>query len=189
MSKFRGDALNLGQQIRIEHQLQHMFGMGPPLELGVGDFVAEGAEIRRAFDAFEKVRPTAPIVAQQRPLEDDLRPACQSRPGCLRILGKVGLIDLDHCHIRCLELGQMGSFVGIALLLEQRRIFGIFARHWPLVMHIGEIERGRVSAAHEPHQIRCGQEYPIPLNSSHYRPLVERNPQQDLHLDRLHVQP
>jgi hypothetical protein len=105
MGKFRGDTLNLGQQIRVEHQLQHMFGMGPPLELCVGDFVAEGAEIRRTLYAFEKVRPTAPIVAQQRPLKDDLWSACQSRPGRLRILGKVGPIDLDHRHIRCLELG------------------------------------------------------------------------------------
>ena len=47
----------------------------------------------------------------------------------------------------------MSRFVGIALLLKQRGIFGIFARYGPLAMHIGEIERGRVSAAHEPHQI------------------------------------
>ena len=83
----------------------------------------------------------------------------------------------------------MGSFMSIALLLKQSRVFAVLARNRPRAAHISQIEGGRVGAAHEPHQIRCGQEYPVSLNRSHCHPLVERNLRQDLHLDRSHVQP
>ena len=64
--------------------------MGTPLELGVGHFIAEGAKIRWALDAFEKIRPAAPVIAEQRALKNDLRTARQNSASCLRVVGEIG---------------------------------------------------------------------------------------------------
>lgn len=44
MGIFRGLALDLGQQVGIEHELQDVLGIRPPLQLGIGDLVAERSE-------------------------------------------------------------------------------------------------------------------------------------------------
>ncbi len=62
----------------------------------------------------------------------------------------------------------MRRLVGIALLLKQRGILAIFARLRPVATHVCQIEGGRVSAAHEAHEIRGGQEVSGRLDVSHY---------------------
>jgi hypothetical protein len=51
MSELRGDALNLGQQIRIQNELKHMLGMRAAPEFGVSHLIAERSKCRWAIDA------------------------------------------------------------------------------------------------------------------------------------------
>src|SRR3546814_1201441 len=53
MSVIRRRPLNLRQKVRVESQLQHMLGMGTPLQLSIGHFIAEGTELRRALRSEE----------------------------------------------------------------------------------------------------------------------------------------
>ena len=69
MGVFGSDPLHLGQQVRVEHQLQDMFRMRATFELGVGNFVTERSESGRPFDPFEKIRPAAPVARQEEPPE------------------------------------------------------------------------------------------------------------------------
>jgi hypothetical protein len=134
-----------------------MFGMGASLELGVGDFIAEGAEIRGTLDTLEKIRPTTPIVAKQRSLKDDLRASRQRGARRLRVVGKVGSRDFDNRSARSFQLRQVGSFMGIALLLEQSGVIAVLTWRRAYATHMRKIKRGRMGATHKPHQIRCGQ--------------------------------
>jgi hypothetical protein len=47
--------------------------------------------------------------------------------------------------------------MGIALLLEQGRIFALLAWFRAFALHVRQIERGRMGAAHETDEIRSGQ--------------------------------
>src|SRR3546814_9220355 len=95
MSVIRRRPLNLRQKVRVESQLQHMLGMGTPLQLSIGHFIAEGTELRRALDALQKIRPATPVFPKDRSLEDDLGALGQGGARGLRIGGQVGAGDLD----------------------------------------------------------------------------------------------
>ena len=62
MGKFRCQALNLGQQVGIEDELQDVLGMGPTFQFGIGDLVAKRSERGRPLDAFQEIRPPAPVA-------------------------------------------------------------------------------------------------------------------------------
>src|SRR3546814_17231478 len=50
--------LNLRQKVRVESQLQHMLGMGTPLQFSTGHFLATETELQRAPAALPKTQPT-----------------------------------------------------------------------------------------------------------------------------------
>ena len=74
------------------------------------------------------------------------------------LLAKVATaLDLDDGASSLLEASQMGRLVGVALLLQQRRVLAVFARLRSVAAHVCQIEGGRVRAPHEAHEIRGGQ--------------------------------
>ena len=79
---------------------------------------------------------------------------CQGRSRLVRILCKVAARNLDYPVARVFQLLQMGGLMGIALFLKQRGILGIFPGSDQLAAHIGKVERRRMRAADEPHQVR-----------------------------------
>src|SRR3546814_18431551 len=95
MSVIRRRPLNLRQKVRVESQLQHMLGMGTPLQLSIGHFIAEGTELRRALDALKKIRPATPVFPKDRSLEDDLGALGPAGARGLTIGGPVGAGDTE----------------------------------------------------------------------------------------------
>ena len=73
MRELRRPPLNIGDQVRVQDELQNMLWMDASLELGVRHFVAEISQIRRPVDALNEVRPPAPMAPDQSSLVDDLR--------------------------------------------------------------------------------------------------------------------
>ena len=65
--------LRLGEEVRVEGELED--GAGPRLggELGVDDLVGPGAEVARNFDAPEDIRAAGPPALLERPLGDDVQ--------------------------------------------------------------------------------------------------------------------
>ena len=74
-------ALDAGDLLRVEGQLEHRGRLRGARELGVPDLVAPGAEAGRLVDADQEVGPPAPAVAGERGLVDDVG------PGAHRLLG------------------------------------------------------------------------------------------------------
>src|SRR3546814_7339155 len=169
MSVIRRRPLNLRQKVRVESQLQHMLGMGTPLQLSIGHFIAEGTELRRALDALQKIRPATPVFPKDRSLEDDLGALGQGGARGLRIGGQVGAGDLDDRDAAGLQPRKMRRLMGIALLLQQNRNVTVLPGRRPFALEVTKIKRGGMRTAHEPHQVRCGQQYPA-LYSAHRRP-------------------
>ena len=55
MGFFGKNTLHFGQQIGIEHELQHVLGVRPALQLGIGHLITEVAQGRGSFDPQQKV--------------------------------------------------------------------------------------------------------------------------------------
>lgn len=75
----------------------------------------------------------------------------------LRVLAKATALDLDDGASSFLEASQMGRLVGVTLLLQQRRVFAVFAWLRSGTAHVCQIKGRRVRAPHEAHEIRGGQ--------------------------------
>src|SRR3546814_293121 len=87
----------------------------------------------------------------------------------LRIGGQVGAGDLDDRDAAGLQPRKMRRLMGIALLLQQNRIVTVLPGRRPFALEVTKIQRGGMRTAHEPHQVRCGQQYPA-LYSAQRRP-------------------
>ncbi len=158
MGKLGCRSLNLGQEIGIENQLQHMLGVRTALQLRVGHLVAKRSECRGSLDAFQEIRPAAPVARQECALKDNVRTSTQRRARGLGVVGKLAPRDLHHVSARRVELGQMRGFVGVALLLQKRGVFAVFTWRRPVAAHVRQIEGGCVHAPHKAHEVRGGQE-------------------------------
>src|SRR3546814_5105036 len=66
MGMLRHHALDLRQKVGIEHELQHMLGMGFALQLGVGHFVAERPQPCWSLDQLKKIGPPTPTHGEKR---------------------------------------------------------------------------------------------------------------------------
>src|SRR3546814_13005087 len=99
-----------------------MLGIGRPLQLSIGHFIAEGTELRRALDALQKIRPATPVFPKDRSLEDDLGALGQGGARGLRIGGQVGAGDLDDRAPAGLPPRKLRRLMGLRLLLPQNRI-------------------------------------------------------------------
>ena len=151
-------ALNFGQQIRIKHQLQHMLGVWPPLQLGVGHLVAERAKRGGSIDALQEIRPAAPVTGQERALKYHIRTHGQRGAGRFSVVAKSAALDLDDGAPNVFEVSQMGCLVGVALFLQQCSVFTVFPRLRSGTAHMGQIQGRRVGTPHEAHEIRGGEE-------------------------------
>src|SRR3546814_2911539 len=76
---------------------------------------------------------------------------------------------LDDRDAAGLQPRKMRRLMGIALLLQQNRIVTVLPGRRPFALEVTKIQRGGMRTAHEPPQVRCGQQYPA-LYSAHLRP-------------------
>ncbi len=149
------DTLEIGQQIRIEHELEQVLRIGLSLELGVGDLVAPVAQVRGPLDPFEEVGPPAPGPAMKRRLKDDIGTGGERLPGlCQAGVERKPLARHFHdAASRGLQSVEMRRLVRIPHLLEKLRLLVICPRLRTMHLDPGEIERRRMGTAGEPHQV------------------------------------
>jgi hypothetical protein len=95
----RLDALELGEPLAVEAQLQHVRGLRVPSELRVERLVRPCAEGRRRLDSDEEVGEPAPPVARQRGLVDDVGARPHRRERLIAGLRPVA-VELDRRHAK-----------------------------------------------------------------------------------------
>src|SRR5207249_8945544 len=113
---FRLDPLNGGDLLGVDAALQHSRRLRLPGELGVGDLVAEGAELAGPVDPQQEVGMAPPAAIEEGPLVDDVDTLTHDSDGLGVRLAKAGdrtvrERKLDHSAVSSLELGQVPGFV------------------------------------------------------------------------------
>ena len=150
--------LRLGEEVRVEGELED--GAGPRLggELGVDDLVGPGAEVARNFDAPEDVRAPGPPALLERPLGDDVQTLLHRLEGAVdgRRAAQVGeVLDLEAL---CLERGEVALLVLEPALLE--RLPARVVRRRDLRQPVGdsEVQAREVPAAEVVREVGRGED-------------------------------
>src|SRR5207249_8966672 len=113
---FRLDPLNGGDLLGVDAALQHSRRLRLPGELGVGDLVAEGAELAGPVDPQQEVGVTPPAAIEEGPLVDDVDTLAHGRDGLGKRLAAagdrtLGKGTLDYSPVASSEVGKMPGFV------------------------------------------------------------------------------
>ena len=157
MGQFGGYTLHFGKHVRVERKLQHVLGRHTPLQLCVGDLIAEIAEFRGNRHPLEKIRPTTPLSGPKRALKYHAWAAGHCRTSGVGILRKVATARNFHdTQPGVSQRVEMRSLVRIPQLLEKFGVFVVFLRFGSHTAHVLQIECGGMVTPHEAHQIRCG---------------------------------
>ena len=82
--QLRAQALENGELLRVQAQLQHRRALGVPRELRVPDLVAPRPELARRLDAAQEVGEAKPPPVEERGLVDDRRPGAHGGHGRFR---------------------------------------------------------------------------------------------------------
>ncbi len=148
------DALHRRQQLAVEAELQDEVGLGAAGELGVGDLVAEVAQLRRAVDAEEEVGVAAQSVAEEGRLVDDLGAAAHRllgasdgiEQGGTRAVAVGDLGDLPSLGLQRLQVAPLEL---VALAGEQLRVGPALGLCLQLAARMSQVERRQVRAGEE----------------------------------------
>src|SRR5437868_5040732 len=104
--------------MRIDAQLQHVFGLGRPRQLGVERLVTERPEPRFTRRAYEEIRVSLPGAGLQRALINDLGTGTHGLPSSSHAISERAVTgDLDHLAAVALQRFEIASFVLDSLLL------------------------------------------------------------------------
>jgi len=143
------------------------------LQLGVGDLVGPAAERGGSLDPFEEVAPAAPHPAGESALEHDLRAPLQRRPRRRHPLLERHRLprDLDDAPARGLQPRQVTHLVGVAVALQQLRVLAARDRRGPRSPHPRQVQRRRVGASGEAHEVGGGEKYAILVTLHLFAPL------------------
>lgn len=117
-----------------------MFGIGTTFQLGIGHLIAELSKRRGGLDTLQEVRPATPVPRQKRALKHHIGASGQRRARGFGVFAKSAALDLYDTAPSVFEAGQMRRLMGIALLLQQRCIFGVFPRFRPPTTHMAQIK-------------------------------------------------
>ena len=172
------NALEPLEQVRVYAHLEDRGRLDPPRELGVGDVVAPGTEIRRSvITADQEVGVTSPVAIEERGLEDDigagshggqrLRLCFAKLRRRLEVTGR----DLQNIPTLGPKSSDVCLLVGVAALLDQGELRIIPERLVPQPMGSFELQRDEVVALEEPDEIGRGDDERPVFMSLHWCPL------------------
>jgi hypothetical protein len=152
-------ALHLGDEIAVQAELEHVLRVGLSLQLGVDDLVRPRAQPGRTFDTLEEIAVATPRAVEQGALENDVRSGLHGleRQADRLLEWNAVLRDLHDGAPVGFQLLEEGEFVLVTLLLQQFRLGTVLARLQVANLDQAKIQRRRVTASLEPHQIRSAQ--------------------------------
>ena len=155
----RHSALDRADEARIARQLDGVFGLGPPPQLGVGGFVAPGTEARCLLNSFEKVGVAEPGWGQKSRLIDHIGPGLHYLPSECASLGNIEPFgsNLDDREALRFERGEVSPFV-LDAFLEDQDGRGVALGDLHGFGQISQIKVGGVSAAEKIHEVRGRQQ-------------------------------
>ena len=157
------DALGRRQQLAVEAELQNEVGLGAARELGVGDLVAEVAQLRRAVDAEEKVGVAAQSIPEEGRLVDDLAAAAHRllsasdsvKQGGLGAISSGDLGDLAAFGFQRIQVSQLEL---VSLTGEQLGAGSALGLRLQLAARMGQVEGRQMGTGKEVVEIACRED-------------------------------